>query len=175
MFSLNFLRQKWQRLENVHGVHLHSARHFSENSLSWQMKVSMRIYVFILAGESTFLKKRCRLCNLAVHILLSWLYVLIKWKRTEPDGKSEDKNVKRKELSKLTSEQIPTGGSHDMEAVGKKMLNFDLKKYIQIKWQKGCVIFVQSNNKVWYWLGVTGSDEVEAIKKRINIHKKIFR
>lgn len=34
---------------------------------------------------------------------------------TEPDGKSEEKNNERKKLSNVTSEKLPTGGSHDMK------------------------------------------------------------
>ena len=45
----------------------------------------------------------------------SWLYFLIKQKATEPDGKEKTKNGEGKELSDVTSEQVPMGRSKNAE------------------------------------------------------------
>lgn len=45
-------------------------------------------------------------------------------KKAELDGKSEVKNDEGKQLSNVTSEQLPTCGSHDMEAVENTAINF---------------------------------------------------
>lgn len=53
------------------------------------------------------------MCNLSVGMRYCF------WQNKRPDGKSADENDEGKELSSVTSEEIPTGESYDNEMTEK--------------------------------------------------------